>query len=246
MSTQRTGSGARGDDGAVAGREPAGDVAAARLTVPGAELAQRLRLMVLTRPRPACGRPLIEVVEACLAAGATAIQLRDKEAGSAELLAMARELAPAVRAGGGLFLVNDRLDVALLAGADGVHLGPDDLPIEAARAVAPPGFLVGFSTDDPRTGRRAAAAGADYLGIGAVYGTASKPEAAGEAIGPDRVEEVLAASGIPGVGIGGIMAANAGAVAAAGAGIAVLSAVMDAQDPPVAVQALLAATKRGG
>ena len=196
--------------------------------------------MILTRPEPASGRPLREVVRASLAAGATAVQLRDKQATASELLTGARRLLPLAREHGALFLVDDRLEVALAAGADGVHLGPDDLPVDTVRAAAPEGFLVGYSCDEPDEGAAAARAGADYLGVGAVYGTTSKEGLEEEAIGPERVGEVLRAAGLPGVGIGGITPENAGAVYRAGAGVAVLSAVMDAGDPGAVVRAILA------
>lgn len=205
----------------------------------GARLAARLRLVVLTHPRPSCGRPLEEVVRACVAAGATAIQLRDKEADADRLYRQARRLLPAVEDGGALLVVNDRFDVALAAGAHGVHLGPEDLPVAAVRSAVPEGFVIGASTDDPETGRRLAEAGADYLGVGAVFGTRSKPGLTDEAIGPGRVAEVRAAAGIPCVGIGGITASNAGKVFAVADGIAVLSAVMSAAEPAEAVRALL-------
>ena len=188
-------------------------------------------LMVLTHPRPACGRPLDEVVAECVRAGATAIQLRDKTADSRALLATATRLLAVTAPAGVPLVVNDRLDVALAAGADGVHLGPDDLPVAAARKLAPPGFLIGYSTDDPAEARHAAAAGADYLGVGAVFGTRSKPGLGDEAIGPDRVGAVLDASRLPCLGIGGITPDNAASVYATGAGVAVLSAVMSAPDP---------------
>jgi len=187
--------------------------------------------MVLTTPRPACGKPLSRVVRECLESGATAIQLRDKTATAAELYRAALELLAEVNAFDALLLVNDRFDVALAAGAHGVHLGPDDLPVSDVRRVVPPGFLIGTSTDDPAIGRRAALEGADYLGIGAVFGTRSKPGLEHESIGPDRLREVLEASGLPGVGIGGITPGNAESVVRVGAGVAVLSAVMDASDP---------------
>ncbi len=208
-----------------------------------ARLAGRLRLVVLTRPRPSCGRPLEEVVRACVAAGATAVQLRDKEADADDLYRQARRLLPVVEDGGALLLVNDRFDVALAAGAHGVHLGPEDLPVEAVREAVPDGFVIGASTDDPETGRRLAGEGADYLGVGAVFGTRSKPGLADEAIGPGRVAEVRAAAGIPCVGIGGITDANAGEVYAVADGVAVLSAVMSAHDPADAVRAILRGRK---
>jgi thiamine-phosphate pyrophosphorylase len=204
-----------------------------------APLAGRLRLVVLTHPRPACGRPIEEVVRACVSAGATAIQLRDKEADADRLYRQARRLLPVVEDGGALLVVNDRFDVALAAGAHGVHLGPEDLPVDAVRGAVPPGFVIGASTDDPETGRRLAGKGADYLGVGAVFGTRSKPGLADEAIGPGRVAEVRAAAGIPCVGIGGVTASNAGEVLAVADGIAVLSAVMSAPDPAEAVREIL-------
>ncbi len=201
--------------------------------------------MVLTRPRPACGRPLTEVARACAEAGATAIQLRDKEADGRTLYERAVAMRETLAGLPALLLVNDRVDVALAAGADGAHLGPDDLPLAEARRLVPEDFLLGYSTDDPEEGRRAAAAGADYLGVGAVFGTRSKEGLAEEAIGPARVREVLRAAGLPGVGIGGIDAGNAAAVARTGAGIAVLGAVMEAPDPGAAVRRLLEAIAAG-
>ncbi len=203
------------------------------------ELQERLRLMVLTRPL--ASRSLADVIEECLAAGATAIQLRDKDATARELYEQGLELGPLVRRHGALFIINDRADVAVALAADGVHLGSEDVPVAAVRQIAPPGLLIGYSTDDPDEGRRAAADGASYLGIGAVYGTASKAGLAEEAIGTERVAEVMKASGLPAVGIGGITPGNAAAVAATGAGIAVLGAVMNARRPGDAVRRLRAA-----
>ena len=200
--------------------------------------------MVLTDPRPACGHDLADVVRTCAAAGATAIQLRDKDADAHRLVATARTLRSITRQSGLLLIVNDRMDVALAAGADGVHLGPNDLPVSAARAIAPAGFLIGYSTDDDGLARAAADDGADYLGVGAVYGTRSKPDLADEAIGPARVAHVLRAAGLPGLGIGGITPDNAGAVFAAGAGVAVLSAVMGSIHPGRATREILATARR--
>ena len=212
---------------------------------PQQDLRARLRLMVLTHPAPDRGRSLRTIVAECIEAGATAIQVRDKTASAAGLYETTRQIAPLARAGGALLIVNDRFDVALAAGADGVHLGPDDLPVAAVRASAPADFLIGASTDDPTAGRRLAAAGADYLGIGAVYGTRSKPGLENEAVGPDRVEAVMAAARIPAVGIGGITPRNAAEVARTGAGVAVLGAVMHAPDPAGVVRRLLDAMEIG-
>lgn len=214
-----------------------------------AELAGRggeasLRLMILTHPSPASGRPLEEVVAECLAAGATAVQLRDKQATDEQLYEQAIRLADIAHEHDALLIINDRFDVALAAGADGVHLGPEDLPVEVVRLHAGEDLLIGYSADAPLAGVLAAGAGADYLGVGAVYGTHSKPGLEDEAVGPQRVAEVLHAAGLPGVGIGGISPENAADVFATGAGVAVLSAVMHAERPGEAVRRLVEAYRR--
>ena len=214
--------------------------------MPGSPMSDGWPLMVITHPRPACGRSLEQVVADCVDAGAPAIQLRDKTADSRALTVTAVRLRATTQSAGAALIVNDRLDVALAAGADGVHLGPDDLPVSAARAIAPPDFLIGYSTDDPEEARRAAAAGADYLGVGAVFGTRSKPGLADEATGPDRVRRVRAASGLPCLGIGGITLQNAPEVLDTAAGIAVLSTVMSASDPGAVVRRLLRLAGGGG
>jgi thiamine-phosphate diphosphorylase len=199
-----------------------------------------LRLIVITDRTLARPRSIVDVVGAALAAGAPAIQVRDKTANARELMEMAEAVLPAVRAHGALLFVNDRLDVALAAGADGVHLGPEDIPPAAARMGAPAGFLIGVSTDDPERARIAERDGASYIGCGAVFGTTSKAEAAGERIGVERLDQVAKAVGIPVVGIGGIDAGNIGSIArTAAAGAAVLGAVMSARDPAAEVRRLI-------
>ncbi len=202
--------------------------------------------MVITDRRLAGRRGWLAVAETALAAGATAIQLRDKQVASGTLLALARDLKPLCQRYDALFLVNDRYDVALAAGADGVHLGEDDVPVAAVRRLAPRDFLIGRSADTEATARQAEADGADYLGVGSLFGTRSKQEVLGEVIGVDRLRRVARAVSIPVVGIGGVSAANAGAVAAAGAaGIAVISAVMGAADPGAATCQLRESWERG-
>jgi thiamine-phosphate pyrophosphorylase len=124
-------------------------------------LAGRLRLVVVTDPLCGEGRSVVEVVRAALRGGAPAVQLRWKDAPAREMAELARALRMETRAAGALLFVNDRLDVALAAGADGVHLGQDDLPASAARSVAPPGFLIGVSAETADLARRARAEGAD-------------------------------------------------------------------------------------
>jgi thiamine-phosphate diphosphorylase len=159
---------------------------------------------------------------------------------------LARTLLAETRAAGALLWVNDRLDVALAAGVDGVHLGQDDLPVEAARRIVPAGFLVGISAETPELALAAERGGADYVGTGPVYETGSKADA-GSAVGCARIARVAAAVHVPAVGIGGIAAANAGEVVRAGAaGVAVISAVMRAADPEAATRHLLRSIGRGG
>jgi len=131
--------------------------------------------------------------------GARVLQLRMKGADAAEQLALARLLAPWCRARGVTFIVNDRVDVALAAGADGVHLGQDDLPLPAARTIVPAGFVIGVSTHDEAQAR--AAAGADYIGFGPCFPTASKvnPD---PVVGLQALAEVCRAVSVPVVGIG--------------------------------------------
>ncbi len=199
-----------------------------------------LRLIVITDRALAAPRAVEHVVRAALEAGAPAIQLRDKSADARSLFEQARALLPLTRAHGALLFVNDRLDVALAAGADGVHLGPDDLPVVAARHAVPPGFLVGYSTDDPDLARRAAADGAAYIGCGAVFGTRTK-DVGDERIGPEGLQRVVAAVRVPVIGIGGVTVDNVAELARAGAaGAAVVGAVMKADDVAATVRALLA------
>ncbi len=210
-----------------------------------AGLAARLSLIVVTDPDCGAGRTVVNVVRAALRGGAPAVQLRVKEGGARETAELARALLEETRKAGALLFVNDRVDVALAAGADGAHVGEDDLPVAAARRIAPPGFLLGVSADTPEAARRAEADGADYVGVGPVYATGSKADA-GEPVGVERVRAVVEALRIPAIGIGGIAAANARAVVEAGAaGVAVISAVMRAPDPEAATRDLLKEVKAG-
>ena len=191
------------------------------------------------------GAQLVARARALLAARPCCLQLRAKGAGGRALAAAARPLLAACREAGVPFCVNDRLDVALAANADGVHLGPGDLPIHAARLAAPRPFLIGASTDDPATAQRLEADGADYIGCGAVFGTTTK-DVGEERIGPEGVAAVAAAVSIPVVGIGGIDGSNAHLLRGTGAaGVAVVGAVMAAPDPGAATREILAALANG-
>lgn len=169
---------------------------------------------------------MVEVVDQALAAGAPAIQLRNKGESPQTLLAIGRELRVLTRGAGALFFVNDRLDVALALEADGVHLGPEDLPVAAARRIVPEGFLIGRSADDPNVARRAVAEGADYIGCGTVFRTSTKADA-GTVIGIEGLSRVARAVPVPVVGIGGITEDRAADLAKSGAaGVAVVGAIM--------------------
>ena len=203
-----------------------------------------LRLIVITDSALAAPRTVIDVVRSALRAGTPAIQLRDKQATARELLEQATILRALTRQHGALLFINDRLDVALAAQADGVHLGPRDIPLAAARSVAPLPFLIGVSTDDPEAAAVAQQQGASYIGCGAVFGTRSK-DVGGEVIGTAQLQRVVEAARIPVVGIGGIDESNVDAVAASGAaGAAVIGAVMKAVDIERTVRTLLKAFPR--
>ena len=200
------------------------------------DLAQRLRLYVLTDIRVAHGRSLVHVVRAALEGGATAIQLRDKTSSTLAQVELGQELRALTREAGALLIVNDRVDVAFAVDADGVHLGQDDLPASAARAILGRGKIIGGSAGNLEELGRSLAAGVDYLGVGPMYPTGTKVNA-GAAIGPTGLAEIRRATSLPIVGVGGIDATNLGPVLAAGAdGIALISAVIGADDVRAAAQ----------
>ncbi len=204
-------------------------------------LALSLRLIVITDARLAAsrGRTVETVVQAALEAGARAVQLREKDAPARVLLERARRLRRMTREAGALLFVNDRADVALAVEADGVHLGPDDLPVVDVRRAVGDRLLLGYSTDDPDVARRAVEEGADYLGCGDVFGTGTK-EDAGELIGLEGLARVVRAVPVPVVGIGGVTPERAAEVAATGAaGVAVIGAVMGSEDPGEAARRLM-------
>ena len=176
---------------------------------------------------------LIARAKAAVDGGATCVQLRLKDVAARDLVGVARELIKAV---GVPVIVNDRADVAIAAGAAGVHLGADDAPVSAIRRIAPTGFLIGASVGSDA--EVPLAAGADYVGVGPVFGTTSKDDA-GEAIGLAEFTRLSTATGLPAVAIGGISVDNARSAIEAGAiGIAVISAIFGATDPLAAAREL--------
>ncbi|HOS44172.1 MAG TPA: thiamine phosphate synthase [Armatimonadota bacterium] len=195
-----------------------------------------LSLYVITEPLP--DRSPLEIAAAAYAGGAGVVQYRHKGATTRELFLWAQQLAALARDRGKLLIINDRVDLAQAARAAGVHLGPDDLPVSAARRVLGPTAVIGASVSTVEEAIEAEAEGASYLGVGCIYGTRSKDDA-GEAVGPARVAEIRAAVGLPLVAIGGITAAQIPELAAAGAdGIAVITAVTRARHMKLAAREL--------
>ncbi len=182
--------------------------------------------MLVTDDRLVAGRDLVALALAAERGGATSVQLRLKRATPRELAQAARALVGALRVP---VLVNDRPDVALAAGAAGVHLGPDDLSVTLARRVAPPGFIIGASAGSPE--EAAAAAEADYWGVGPWRGTDTKADA-GEPLGAEGFRRIVGLGGRrPCIAVGAVRPDDVPAVlAAGGAGVAVVSGILGQQD----------------
>jgi thiamine-phosphate pyrophosphorylase len=196
-------------------------------------------LCVITGEVEQLGRGHLEVARAALEGGATMIQLRDKRLPTRALLALACEIGRLCRAKGATFIVNDRVDVALACGADGVHLGQDDMPADLARRLLGAAAIVGVSAADPEQARAAEAAGASYLGVGPIFPTGSKADA-GEAFGHAALTAIARATSLPVLAIGGLTCDNVRGVIAAGAtGAAVISAVTEAVDMVASTRFLL-------
>jgi thiamine-phosphate pyrophosphorylase len=190
-----------------------------------------LRLIAITDHIRDGQEGLIARAAAAARGGATCIQLRLKDILARDLVGVAREL---VRAVGVPVTVNDRADVAIAAGAAGVHLGVDDLPAAAVRRIAPSDFIIGVSVGNDA--EVANASGADYAGIGPFFITGSKADA-GHPIGPEGFKRLQAAIGLPAVAIGGVTAENASLAIAAGAtGVALIAGIFASSDPEVAAR----------
>jgi thiamine-phosphate pyrophosphorylase len=192
-----------------------------------------LHFMAVTDEPGGNNEDFIERISAAVRGGATCVQLRAKSVGSGRMVELTRAVVRRVDVP---VIVNDRADAAIAGGAAGVHLGADDLPVERVRSFVPPGFIIGASVgnDEELGGAR----GADYVGVGPVFGTGSKGDA-GPAIGVEEMARLIRASGCPGIGIGGIHARNARSVTNAGAGgVAVLSGIFAAPDIEGAARAI--------
>ena len=202
-----------------------------------------LRLYAIVDPENTGGHDLVDLARAVAAGGATLVQLRDKVSDTARMIEEARALKAALAPFGVPLIVNDRVDVALAAEADGVHVGQEDMAVEEARRMLGPGPFIGLSI---RTVEQAAAAPLallDYVGIGGVYSTTSKTSGKSP-IGLDGLRKVVGVfreriGNFPTCGIAGITAANAEAVIAAGAdGVSVISALSHCADPQAAAREL--------
>lgn len=183
------------------------------------------------------GRALIDCVRKALDGGVTLVQYRAKTASSAEMYAEALQLKALCDSFKVPLIINDRLDIAMAVGAAGVHLGQDDLPCAAARRILGEDYLIGVSAHNPAEAKAALQSGADYLGCGAVFGTATKADV--KKLGTDGLAAICKAKGLPVIGIGGVTADNYREVRAAGAdGAAIVSGILAQPDIRATVRAI--------
>ena len=194
-------------------------------------------LYALTDDGLSLGRPAVEVAKALLDSGIKILQYREKEKKAGQMLKECMELRRLTREAGACFIVNDHVDIAILCEADGVHVGQDDMACERARALLGPDAIVGVSTQTVEQARAAEAAGADYLGVGGVTGTATKPEAG--VLAAEEFRAIVAAVDIPVVAIGGVNAATVPCLSELDVdGAAVVSAIFAADDIEAATREL--------
>lgn len=183
------------------------------------------------------GRALIDCVREALEGGVTLVQYRAKTASSAEMYAEALQLKALCDSFNVPLIINDRLDIAMAVGAAGVHLGQDDLPCAAARKLLGEDYIIGVSAHNPAEAKAALQSGADYLGCGAVFGTATKADV--QKLGTEGLAAICKAKGLPVVGIGGVTADNYREVRAAGAdGAAIVSGILAQPDISATVRAI--------
>lgn len=183
------------------------------------------------------GRSLLDCVREALEGGVTLVQYRAKTASSAEMYAEALQLKALCDSFNVPLIINDRLDIAMAVGAAGVHLGQDDLPCAAARKLLGEDYIIGVSAHNPAEAKAALQSGADYLGCGAVFGTATKADV--KKLGTDGLAAICREKGLPVVGIGGVTADNYREVRAAGAdGAAIVSGILAQPDIRATVRAI--------
>ncbi len=196
-------------------------------------------LYVIIDPAVTAGRDPLSVAREAVAGGARLVQLRDKTPEKGLQLPLAEALAALCREAGALFIVNDHVDLALVVGAHGVHLGQKDLPVAAVRRIVPLKMIVGCSTNNPDEARRAETDGADYVSVGRLFPTGSKADTRPATL--DTLRAVKAAVSVPVCAIGGINESNIDEVIAAGADMAsVIGAVVAAADVREAARRLAA------
>jgi thiamine-phosphate pyrophosphorylase len=200
-------------------------------------------LYLVTDRDLAKGRAIVDVVRAAVAGGVTVVQLREKTAPTRFFIEQAEAVRGFLKNTDVAMIINDRVDVALAVGADGVHLGQTDMPLAMARAILGPDRIIGISVESVDDALQAAANGADYLGVSPVFATPTKTDTA-VPLGLDGLARIRQAVDLPLVGIGGISAANAANVIQAGAdGLAVVSAIVGAEDPEAAARNLVRAIR---
>eukprot|EP00741_Cyanophora_paradoxa_P007846 tig00001221_g7591.t1 len=189
-------------------------------------------LYLVTDSKLAGKRDLIEIVREALRGGAGIVQYREKNKSTREMINEAMQLRALTREFESLLIINDRLDVAMAVDADGVHVGQDDMPAMLARKLLPEGKIVGVSVKTLAEARRAQEDGADYVGVGPVYATATKSDS-GAPVGVERIDQICQEIDLPVIAIGGINANNAEpAIAAGAAGVAVISAIVNEEADP--------------
>lgn len=201
-------------------------------------------IYALTDARLSCGRTLETVVSALLGAGVKIIQYREKHMKSGEMLEECRLMRRLTREAGACFIVDDHVDLAILAEADGVHIGQEDFPLPAVRQLVGPNMCIGLSTHSPEQAKAAVAVGADYIGVGPIFATRTKEDVVAP-VGFDYLDWVAANISIPFVAIGGIKEHNITDVARHGARCcALVSELVGAPDIAAKVQAVRAAMQR--
>jgi thiamine-phosphate pyrophosphorylase len=204
---------------------------------------KNLLLYLCTDRALARERPLDRMAEAAIKGGVTMVQLREKELNTRDFLKAAFSMRSLTERLGIPLVINDRVDIALAVGADGVHLGGSDMPVETARRLVGTGIFIGATARSVEAALAAKEAGADYLGVGAMFPTGTKSDTV--TIGAGALKDIKAAAGLPIVGIGGVNAGNAESVMRAGAsGVAVVSAILSAEDVQAAARAIRSAVER--
>jgi len=196
-------------------------------------------LYLVTDRGLARGRAMLDIVRAAVQGGVTCVQLREKTCSTREFIEEALAVKEFLRSRGVPLIINDRVDVALAVGADGVHLGQKDMPLAAARAIVTDTMLIGISAESLADAVAAQRGGADYLGVSPIFATPTKTDAAAP-LGLAGLQTIRRAVHIPLVGIGGLNRQNAAAVVRCGAdGVAVVSAIVAAEDPEQAARELV-------